>query len=594
MPRNRVARGLGLEAKLTRFGARRFGRLRRSFGPAALVWLLSLMIVAAGAPPVQASSACALTDPSYSPAVRWGSEAPRLINSADDLIWLSLNQSGNLSQSYLQTAPVIDLGNCVWSPLGVTSAPFTGTYDGGGNTIVNLYTATTSSSPTEPQGMFGAIRSPATIKNLTLHTSGEHARNSINVGGLVGFVGTSTTADLEKIRVFASIRANGLTQDVGTLIGEVDGASTVRILFSSGQGEITSSSSSNQSRFGGLVGRGGAAQITSSYSTASLTFGASAVYVGGLMGQTGNLTLANSYSTASATVSSPSSTQVYGLTRNYIANSGPTSSFWNEDLIVSGTCSPPVTGGFCTLPAQHLGKKTDELKSIDTYLSGGWAIVQDWGIFNPSASIWGICPTVNNGYPFLLWEYTADPCNPVAPGGGSNREPGGGSGRGSEVVKPAIHLDLQAQVSDRVLGAPVLIEGTGLKPGSDYSLVIRSTPMTVKAGVVGSEGSFSHSLAMPSGITPGIHTITLSAVGIDGSDLVLTQSFTVSQEGTFSALGAVTPEVSVGLAATGPDSRVWKLWSASVLLMSIGAALVGLRLRVDRGMEIVEPTIRST
>jgi hypothetical protein len=130
-------------------------------------------------------------------------------------------------------------------------------------------------------------------------------------------------------------------------------------------------------------------------------------------------------------------------------------------------------------------------------------------------------------------------------------------------------------VLDRVAGAPVLMEGQGLKPGSSYSLVVRSTPVTVKSGVVSSGGSFSHSLNMPTGIAPGVHTISLSGVGAGGERLVLTQSFTVAANGTFSAMGSVTGHVTGGLAATGPNhALLLGGGSLAALLLVAGVSLL--------------------
>jgi len=126
------------------------------------------------------------------------------------------------------------------------------------------------------------------------------------------------------------------------------------------------------------------------------------------------------------------------------------------------------------------------------------------------------------------------------------------------------------------------MEGQGLKPGSAYSLVVRSTPVTVKSGVVTSGGTFSHTVTLPSGISPGVHTITLNATGSDGSALLLTQSFTVASNGTFSAIGSVTGQVSGGLAATGVDGPLaLGATSLAALLVLVGAGLMVARRRAE-------------
>jgi len=155
-------------------------------------------------------------------------------------------------------------------------------------------------------------------------------------------------------------------------------------------------------------------------------------------------------------------------------------------------------------------------------------------------------------------------------------------GTPSSTQAPAINKDLKVKTGDLVAGSSVLIEGQGLRPGSAYSLVVRSTPVTVKSGVVTGGGTFSHTVTLPSGISPGVHTITLSATGSDGSALVLTQSFTVATNGTFSAIGVVTGQVSGGLASTGVDgSLALGATSLAALLVLVGVGLMVARRRAE-------------
>lgn len=57
------------------------------------------------------------------------------------------------------------------------------------------------------------------------------------------------------------------------------------------------------------------------------------------------------------------------------------------------------------------------MRTLGLYRDAGWAIVDQWAA--PSADrVWGICASVNDGYPFLLWEYAESPCaRPAAPTG---------------------------------------------------------------------------------------------------------------------------------------------------------------------------------
>ncbi len=121
-----------------------------------------------------------------------------------------------------------------WEPIGTSAFPFTGTFNGGGNTITDLFIDRPGANHV---GLFGATGSYAGISNLGLVdvdvTGGSH------VAGLVGLS-------------WATIGNSYVT-------GEVDGGSYV----------------------GGLAG-GNAGQITNSYATGRVT-GTSSL-VGGLAG----------------------------------------------------------------------------------------------------------------------------------------------------------------------------------------------------------------------------------------------------------------------------------------------------------------------
>jgi hypothetical protein len=63
------------------------------------------------------------------------------------------------------------------------------------------------------------------------------------------------------------------------------------------------------------------------------------------------------------------------------------------------------------------GKTTAQMTSFATF-AAAWnsesttVIVDGWQA--PSNPTWGICAEVNGGYPFLLWQFEANPCQEVA------------------------------------------------------------------------------------------------------------------------------------------------------------------------------------
>jgi len=168
-----------------------------------------------------------------------------------------------------------------------------------------------------------------------------------------------------------------------------------------------------------------------------------------------------------------------------------------------------------------------------------------------------------------LFDVLAAPAPPPPSGGSSNSS-------------PAIHLDLQAKPGDTVSGAPVVTGAQGLKPGSTYTLVLREPAVTLRTGVAGASGGFSFKDILPAGLAPGIYTITLTAMGADGSTLVLTQSFTIAANGTFSVVGPVTGKATASLAATGVDGPLaLGAGSVAALLVVLGAVLVIARRRAE-------------
>lgn len=388
------------------------------------------------------------------------------------------------------------------------------------------------------------------------------------VGGLVGLL---ESAKIEESYSSSAISATGTAGGlVGWMKDEWDANATVEYSYASG------SVTSTGDYVGGLVGLSRRSDIYDSYASGTVVGGDS---VGGLAGYfSGQIVHAYSVGSVRATASNA---EVGGFL-GYDDGADLIANFWDVE-----------TSGFATSPGQAAteleGLSSQAMRSIAPYTASALAEAA-WGIVGasqfsaplnnaspppsplakpdgtPFEETWGIGPSVNSGYPFLWWQT----------GTGVTISAGTAAGSGSLAsVAPAIHLELKAVLSDRVAGAPVLMEGQGLRPGSSYSLVVRSSPLTVKSGVVSSGGSFSHTVTMPSGIAPGVHTITLSGVGAGGERLVLTQSFTVAANGTFSAIGSVTGQVTGGLVATGPDQALLLGGgSLAALLLIVGVGLL--------------------
>lgn len=442
-------------------------------------------------------------------------------------------------------------------------------------------------------GLIGEI---ARGQVLSSSSSAAVTNRGPRTGGLVGAARNPQTSISDS---HATGPVQGNSRFTGGLVGELDSGATISRSYATGNVNQTTTATplSDQSDgVGGLVGgfRGTGGAITDSYATGDVTLNAVgagvAGVVGGLVGFLGSTaTVDRSYSTGTVTGPPISATvRVEGLIgfQGTASTTGPTLTDGNRSTI-SDSFWDTQTSGRAT-SAGGTGKTTAQMTSIATFnavatgLVTPWDIVDAWEPSAPTATpkrVWGICDVdvapQFGGYPYLLWQSTSDPCavptsNNVGPSGATSG--------------PRIHLDLQAKSGDRAAGAPILIEGQGLKPGSTYSLILRSTPVTVKTAQVSSGGTFSKTVNMPSAIAPGTHTITLTAIGLDGSTLSLVTTFVVSSAGTVTSISQGVGTVVGGLAATGPNSSLlsWGL-AASLALLLLGLmAFVPSRWKVAR------------
>ena len=119
-------------------------------------------------------------------------EDPYQIGTAEELklvaAKVNAGEAGYASAYYKQTAD-IDLqgsGTNQWTPIGQSGKPFTGTYDGAGYTIQNLYKvrSTANSSKNHYYGLFGMIQNSAVITNVTVENV--TLMGSLYVGAIVG------------------------------------------------------------------------------------------------------------------------------------------------------------------------------------------------------------------------------------------------------------------------------------------------------------------------------------------------------------------------------------------------------------------------
>jgi hypothetical protein len=274
-----------------------------------------------------------------------------------------------------------------WQPVAVWPDPFTGSFDGQGFEISDLFI----DRPVEDHvGLFSFVETGAVIVGLAVINA--DVTGNEYVGGLVGHIHDGSLSDC-----YSTGSVAGDTH-VGGLAGEscgsasntystatVTGSFEVGGLIGQNHGTISKSYSTGMvtgdEYVGGLVGWNHHGIISNSYSS-SMVAGES--LVGGLVGSN-RASVINCYSTGTVT----GLEDVGGLTgRNYRGTVN--NSFW--DIETSG--QPTSDGG--------TGMNTTDMKDITIFSSVGWDIAVVDADDRSTSHIWNI---INNViYPFLSWQ----------------------------------------------------------------------------------------------------------------------------------------------------------------------------------------------
>ena len=223
-----------------------------------LLFSVSIMICAIGSP-----QGIAFGAPAHHDLMGTGTATnPFLISSREDLEFfrLALNTpttapdrfSRYRGMHFRQTAN-IDLGGAAspWVPVGTTATPFTGSFDGGGFAISNMFVI--SSDSISNIGFFGQVNFSASnvIRNMNLDNVSIAMPAAIqNVGALIGNVNALANSPLTIHNCHASGSIMTSATHVGGLIGSTNATHTKVINDSSANVSVEGSDI-----VGGFVGR---------------------------------------------------------------------------------------------------------------------------------------------------------------------------------------------------------------------------------------------------------------------------------------------------------------------------------------------------
>ena len=163
----------------------------------------------------------------------------------------------------------IDLSDIDWTPIGIESRPYTGTFDGGTYTITGL----TVNQTRENVGLIGCIGSNGTVKNVKLENV-----NITGDGYFVGGVAGTNYGTIENCSVDGTLTNN--RHYLGGVVGNNYGS----IIGCSSSGTITGTSPN----VGGIGGQSVGGTIMACYSVANIKGRSSS---GGVLGQTNRETV---------------------------------------------------------------------------------------------------------------------------------------------------------------------------------------------------------------------------------------------------------------------------------------------------------------
>jgi hypothetical protein len=276
-----------------------------------------------------------------------GTEAdPYQISNLLELGWLSIVQSA-WDKYFIQTADIDAADTQNWDDgagfisIGISTLKFTGSYNGAGHTIQNLYIYRPGTSSSNQGHALFAFTDNATIVNLGITDA--DITGGLAVAGLVGYPRETSIANC---------------YTTGNITGRY--------------------------HVGGLSGYNMITTITNCYSSAHIN---GIGNIGGLIGSSYEHSLFCSYSTGLV-----NGTEDTGGLIGYLYNSSYTTTacFWDTETSNQSTSS----GG--------TGKTTSEMQDYYTFFDAGWDFLDE--TTNGSSDIWGINPSENDGYPFLSWQ----------------------------------------------------------------------------------------------------------------------------------------------------------------------------------------------
>jgi len=300
---------------------------------------------------------------------------------------LLMNGLDSTTAGYTELASPTANGGQGWQPIGIWPDPFTGSFDGQGFEIRDLFIDRPGE---ENVGLFSFVNEGAIIESVAVIDV--DVTGDTYVGGLAGH----SRGNLSDCHSTGNVAGDTY---VGGLVGENGGtvSNTYSAAIASGSFEV-----------GGLIGQNHGT-VSKSYSTGS-AIGSS--YVGGLVGWNNDGTVSNSYSSARVDGESLAGGLV-GHNRGSVSNCYSTGNVTGlEDVggLVGRIYMGTVSNSFWDIETSGqaasdggTGKTTAEMQDIDTLSGAEWNIIAvASSSMRNSSYVWNIVD--DETYPFLGWQ----------------------------------------------------------------------------------------------------------------------------------------------------------------------------------------------
>ncbi|GHV90536.1 hypothetical protein AGMMS50268_10390 [Spirochaetia bacterium] len=231
--------------------------------------------------------------------------------------------SVNLSGTYKQGAN-LDLMNEPWEPVGNSTSPFTGIYDGGGKTLSNLKIEKTGVNNV---GLFGVVSGVGAVRKVGILSGSVKGKD--NTGGLAGLNYGTISASYNEAAV------NG-ADNVGGVVGTMDTGGAITAITAC----YNKAAVNGATYVGGVAGNVQNGSITAVYNTGAVN---GATYAGGVTGLL-NITISACYNTGMVTVVNNYQGGVIGrLTGSSLS---PGEAYWDKSTATGEIGDPAWMSGY--------------------------------------------------------------------------------------------------------------------------------------------------------------------------------------------------------------------------------------------------------